>query len=150
MTKLFSVLRTFDMRQVGACSFCMRVSFQAMTIAWIAVAAALSFHLDWWLLPLILAALLSALWLAHIVGRAIRSSADIPDDRGRRAAIGGMLKAIGAAAAISVAFPRGAHADSGCGGWAGNSGCSSGCGRCQRQRANCSCTGSDRSCGQGC
>lgn len=150
MMKLLSVLRAFDLRQLGNCPFCMRVSFQAMAAAWITATTAIALHLDWWHLSMILAALLSAVWLAHIVGRAIRSSIDVPDDQGRRVAIGRMLKAIGAAAAISVAFPRSAHADSGCGGWAGNSGCPRGCLPCQRQRSDCSCTGNDRSCGQTC
>lgn len=151
MTKLFSVLRTFNLRQLGSCAFCMRVSFQAMAAAWAAAATATVMDLDWVCYPSMIAAvLLSALWLAHIVGRAVRSSINAPEDNERRIAIRRILKAIGTAATISVAIPRNAHADSGCGGWAGNSGCSRGCSPCARQRADCSCTGNDRSCGQNC
>jgi hypothetical protein len=145
---LSSIVRTFDLRHVGECPTCMRISFMAMSLAALATIASSLLGLNTALFAM-LAVGLALLWLAHIVTRAIRSARRHHQaDPSRRLAIRTFAQVAVGAAAMS-AIPWGAHADSGCGGWAGNSGCRPCASSCQRQRNDCSCY-SCRSCGNNC
>lgn len=138
-----AIVRIFDIRQVGTCPTCMRISFLVMVFSWVNTAGV-------WLLSLNAASLVGAisilftlLWMAHIVRRAVWSTRSYrPQDQSRRLAIRFAL-ALAGSAAISVALPRSARADSGCGGWGGNSGCPPcsdyGRGECMRQNSGCGC-----------
>jgi hypothetical protein len=144
--------KAFDLRHVGECPTCMRFSFLFMVAAWITLAVATTIEGD----SVVVAGggvlLFSTLWLTHVATRAVRAAVPAKEPtsqvRSRRLALRTLAKAAVGAAALSAAMPWAAHADSGCGGWAGNSGCSR-CGSCQRQTADCRCY-SCRSCGNNC
>jgi hypothetical protein len=151
-----TIIRAFDLRHIGTCPTCIRVSFWVMILSWLIVAIALILDLKN-AAPVIsvVASALTLLWLAHIIMRAINSvRPDRLDDPSRRLALGSFAvtaakAAIGAVVMSAAVFPSQlARADSGCGGWAGNSGCVL-CGDCYRQTANCQCYPC-RSCGNNC
>ena len=145
---LSSIVGIFDLRRIGMCDRCLRTSFVAMICAWIVVFIANQLAYPTGPIALISISL-TALWLAHIVTRASRSTQPAElENNARRRALRSFGRAIVGAAGLSVAFPWQAHADSGCGGWAGNSGCLP-CTRCSRQDRNCNCY-SCRSCGSNC
>jgi len=150
MVRLSSIIRTFNVRNIGTCATCMRISFLAMALSWLLVLAALTLDLNAKVLIYAVSIGLTLLWLAHIITRAARSMHPSgADDYSRRLAIRTFVKAaVGAAVVSGAAFPWQAHADSGCGGWSGNSGCSP-CSACQRQTSDCQCY-SCRSCGSNC
>jgi hypothetical protein len=141
---LSSVLRSFDLRYVGTCRKCMRISFAAMTLSWVAFCAAV------WVGPAASAAAaalcvaLTALWIAHIAARSTRVvRSQLPTDYSRRLALHAAVTAIAGAAAVSVLSQR-AFADgdmSACGGWNGGpeSGCKPCPSNCYRQSAECGC-----------
>ena len=148
-----SVIRSFDLRHLGMCRRCMRISFAAMAVSWLLFGGAL------WLYPaaaLFAAAApvaLTAVWIGHIVARSTRSvRSELPRNYSRRLAIRTAVMAVAAAAATSVASNK-AHADglSPCGGWGG--GPESGCRRCPnncyRQNDECSCVRCATCCGGG-
>jgi hypothetical protein len=133
----------------------MRISFVSMVLSWALLSMALTS--DWnALLPIAVASgALTLVWLAHVTVRPIQSMlADRPHNDARRGALKTLAKGVLAATLVS-AFPWQAYALSGCGGWAGNSGCRL-CSndrlpphRCERQDNNCRCYWC-RSCGNDC
>ena len=149
-----TILRSFDLRHVGTCPTCMRISFASMFLSWLLVSAGLL--LDWnALLPIALVSLgLTLVWLAHVTTRPVQSMlVDAPHDKTRRQALKALAKGVLAAAMVS-AVPFDAYALSGCGGWAGNSGCrrckdGTRVTRCERQDNDCTCYFC-RSCGNNC
>ena len=149
-----SILQTFDLRLVGTCPTCMRVSFFTMVTTWAAVLAASLYYVPAmpWLASV--AGLLTLLWLAHITARTKwnyqNSTRSKPVDRSRLLALRSVAKAAVALVGMSAMMISPARADSSCGGWSGNSGCSA-CsgGSCYRQRTDCSCY-KDRGCGNSC
>lgn len=149
-----SILRTFDLRSVGTCPTCMRISFFTMVTAWVAVLAASFYYPPAMLWLVSIAGLTTLLWLAHITARTKwnyqNSTKSESVDRSRLVALRTVAKAAVALAGMSAMMISPARADSGCGGWAGNSGCRP-CpgGSCYRQRTDCSCY-PDRGCGDGC
>lgn len=151
MFNLAYVIRAFDLRRVGSCAKCIKISFILMLSLWVLVVSQFSFG-SGMKVTVAGAVIFSALWLSHVFGRAIRmTNNDVHGIESRRRALRKFASAAAGAivTSLAIAIPS-AYADSGCGGWAGNSGCPSGCSSCQRQRSDCSCTGSDRSCGDGC
>lgn len=149
MITLSSIIRSFDLRHIGTCPTCMRISFLAMILSWLLAYVAITVDSNATVLIGIATVSLTLLWLAHITTRVMRSiPSNLPQDNSRRLAIRTLAKAAVGAALMSATFPWQAHADSGCGGWAGNSGCRS-CNSCQRQTADCRCY-SCRSCGNNC
>jgi hypothetical protein len=141
--KFSSVIRSFDLRHVGTCRKCMRISFLAMTMSWVLLFGGL------WLCPnaaivvSIGAVSLTAVWAAHVVARSMRSvRAELPKDYSRRLAIRTAVMAAAGATVVSVVSSR-AYADgvSGCGGWGGGpeSGCSPCPSNCYRQNDECGC-----------
>ena len=152
MRKVAAVLGLIDLRRVGACPRCMKASFCSAAIAWLGAVGLSLIGSDTWSIALVtFAVVLSSLWLAHVVARATRIlSVSEPHDSNRRLTFKRTAKALTSAVVVSVAVGpwAGALADSGCGGWAGNSGCLP-CRPCDRQRANCECY-ECASCGQNC
>jgi hypothetical protein len=152
MKTLASVIQTFNLRHVGVCPTCVRISFRVMILSWVIVLNALALNLYAHpMMILVPSCGLTLLWSAHVITRALRS---MPmqrlGDPSRRLAIRAFVKAAAGAAVMSVAATsRQARADSGCGGWAGNSGCGGPVGPCQRQTVDCR-VYSCRSCGEGC
>lgn len=153
-TMLLTFIRSFDLRHVGRCPTCMRISFASMVLSWLIVFAAQSLDSSA-VLPIALVSLgLTLVWLAHVTTRPIQSMlADVPHSRTRRQALKALAKGVLAAAMVS-AVPVNAYALSGCGGWTGNSGCrrckdGSRVTRCERQDNDCTCYFC-RSCGNGC
>jgi hypothetical protein len=154
MISFSDIVRSFDLRHVGTCPTCMRISFVSMILSWLLAYAAL---MSGWsaLLPIALASgALTLVWLAHVTVRPIQAMlADQPHSGARRGALRTLAKGVLAATLVS-AFPWQAYALSGCGGWAGNSGCRR-CkdGRvvtgCMRQDNDCTCY-TCRSCGNNC
>lgn len=146
-----TVFNVFDPRKLGTCPTCMRISFYLMVVTLVALVFCTKDTPIWWF-ALSAASIFTATWLLHVVARVSRNvAADLPQPSRREAlrSIGmTALKSAGAAALISSAIPWQAKADSGCGGWAGNSGCTP-CGPCQRQTSSCGCY-SCRSCGNNC
>ncbi len=153
MVSLSAIIRAFDIRHVGSCPTCMRISFLTMFLSWVSVLCALALDLKATTLISAVSILLTLLWLTHVVRYAMRSThSDQPQNKSRRLAIRLGTAAIGAAA-MSVAFPLQARADSACGGWGGGSNCPPcsdyGYGPCMRQNAGCGCYYC-RSCGNNC
>lgn len=154
MRALLILFRAFDIRHIGSCPTCLRVSFFTMVSSWLFLVASLSLGLAVPPLADALPVLFSLLWLAHVVRRATLSVRhdQLRTNSTRRVALRFALAVMGAAA-VSVAFPWEARADSGCGGWAGNSGCEPcsnyGVARCMRQNSSCGCYYC-RSCGSDC
>jgi hypothetical protein len=153
MATLWYIIRAFDLRHVGQCPTCMRISFGLMALSWTLVFTAAAMDLS--ALPMTVgSAGLTFVWLAHIMTRSIQSVvARTTFSDSRRKTLKALAKGILAAALVS-AFPLPAHALSGCGGWAGNSGCSgcrdgTGVTSCERQDNDCTCYFC-RSCGNGC
>lgn len=149
-----TIWRSFDLKQVGMCPTCMRISFLAMSVSWVLAAGSIATDIPLLkVFTLFTSSALTMLWFAHVFMRAERSSGlNQPEDRSRRVAIQAFARAVIGAAVMSTGalLPwQGAHADSGCGGWAGNSGCRNSCGSCQRQDSNCNCHDC-RSCGSNC
>jgi hypothetical protein len=153
--RLSTVVRSFDLRHVGTCWRCMRISFATLTVSWVLLFGAL------WLWPdvAIFASIgpigLTAVWIAHVVAhsaRAVRS--EPPENYSRRLAIRTAVMAVAGAAAVSV-MSRKAHADglSPCGGFSGQgpeSGCRPCPNNCYRQSAeDCSCFPCDSCCNRG-
>jgi hypothetical protein len=138
-----SVIRSFDLRHVGTCWRCMRISFVAMTVSWVLLCGAL------WLCPdaVIFASIgpisLTAVWLAHVVALSTRSArSELPENYSRRLAIRTAVMATAGAAVMSAMSSK-AYADlSGCGGWGGGpeSGCRPCPNNCYRQNDECGCT----------
>jgi hypothetical protein len=138
-----AVIRSFDLRHLGTCRRCMRISFVTMTVSWVLLCGAL------WLCPdaVILASVgpvgLTAVWVAHVVARSTRSvRSELPKNYSRRLAIRTAVMAAAGAAVVSVISSR-AFADgmSACGGWGGGpeSGCSPCPSNCYRQNDECGC-----------
>lgn len=135
-------LRMFDLRHVGVCPTCIRTSFVATVLSWLLVLSTFLLQLHATTLIIIAASSFTLLWLAHIFTRAIRfpNQTEQPRDASKRRVFGTIAKAALAAAMMSATvFPRTARADSGCGGWAGNSGCNPCVNNCFRQDVNCNC-----------
>jgi hypothetical protein len=155
------ILHSFDLRNLGRCPTCMRISFASMIASWLLTLSAVALGWQSTAFIILLAVAFSLVWLAHIVRRAtLDISHNEPVELGRRLALRStarnVMGAIFGAAALSVSFSSSVRADSGCGGWAGNNQCTNYCSnesggptRCQRQTANCSCYYC-RSCGSGC
>lgn len=153
MIYIETAFRIFDIRHVGTCATCMRISFMTMLLSWVSVLASVAFDTKATMQVSAGSVFFTLLWLAHILRYAARSTPSYdPQNKSRRLAIRFGVALI-SGAAISVAFPFQAHADSGCGGWAGNSGCEPcsnyGNARCMRQNASCGCYYC-RSCGEDC
>lgn len=153
MPTLSSIIRAFDIRNVGTCPTCMRISFAVMLSSWVLLACALFFTSAASIVVAVLSTALTVLWIAHIVARSAQSIRTwvIPENQSRRLAIRKAVMAVLGAAAMSAMSSK-AYADSGCGGWAGNSGCAPLTGpwaRCYRQRTDCSYYAC-RSCGNDC
>lgn len=149
MLTLSSIARMFDVRLLGTCPTCMRISFLAMILSWAFVLGALLFDLNAQVLISVASIGLTLLWLAHIITRAKLSIPhDRPENHSRRLAIRTIANAAVGAAVMTVAFPWQAHAISGCGGWSGSS-CPNKCTSCERQNADCECY-TCRSCGSTC
>lgn len=148
MSQIYSLVRTFDVRLLGTCAKCARISFGVSAASWIllSLAALAGLHIN--MLFFLGSIVLTALWIGHILARAVRATP--PQFESRRAALTRFALAIGGAAVTSLLLSIPAHADSGCGGWAGNSGCDP-CpeGNCYRQRTDCSCW-KDTGCGSHC
>jgi hypothetical protein len=148
------IMRSFDLRHVGTCPTCMRISFVSMILSWLLLYVAVVSDLNAMLPIAIGSAGLTFVWLAHVTVRPIQSMlADQPHSKARRGALKTLAKGVLAATLVS-AFPWQAYALSGCGGWAGNSGCRR-CKdgtivtRCERQDSDCTCYRC-RSCGNDC
>lgn len=153
MISLSAIIRMFDIRHVGTCPTCMRISFVTMFLSWICVIGTLAFADRATMLMSGVSVFLTLLWLTHVIRYAIRSTqSDQPQNQSRRLAIR-LGTAVLGGAAVSVAFPFQARADSACGGWGGNSGCDPcsqyGNARCMRQNSSCGCYYC-RSCGSDC
>ena len=157
MEQFKDLWKSFDLRHIGLCSICMRMSFKAALFAavfWLATLALLA-PAAIQLITGLLTAVLACLWLAHVARRAhLKLIEQDQPDMHRRYALGRVLAVLAGAISVSVAFPRPAHALSGCGGWAGNSGCSrcadgSYVTACERQDEQCRCYFC-RSCGNRC
>lgn len=154
MLLLSSIIRSFDLRNIGTCPTCIRISFLSMAVFWVFVFVAYLVNLHAELPLLVGSVVFTVLWLAHVFARGIRSiPTNQPESLSRRIAIRAFARAALGAVAVSVALiPSRASADSGCGGWAGNSGCQPLSGpwaRCYRQRTDCSYYAC-RSCGNDC
>jgi hypothetical protein len=147
-----SMLGAFDLRRIGTCPKCMRVSFAFLLAGWCAFFALSGLSdggMPWAIL--VIAVIFTLLWASHVVARAYRdASAQSATDAGRRVVFGTFARAIVGAALVSAALlpSQNARADSGCGGWAGGNGCSP-CTSCQRQTSGCSCYDC-KSCGSNC
>ena len=153
MPTVSALLRTIDLRRVGTCQTCMRISFIMMLASWAISLAATSANLKVSQFICGISIVFTLLWLSHVFTRARRSIYfDGNHDGTRRAALRTFGKAVLGAAVTSASLlmSEKARADSGCGGWSGGGGCSHGCGRCQRQDSNCNCSSNDRGCGDGC
>lgn len=146
MSFVRTVIHMFDMRYIGTCPTCMRISFILMILLWCCLFAAFVLDLKGIWLVLAASAVFTPIWLVHIARRAllITKKQDDPSDASKRLALR-LALAVVSAAGTSIAFPWQAKADSGCGGWAGNSGCEP-CysqfgqnGWCMRQDGNCGC-----------
>ncbi len=154
MPILSSIIRSFDLRHIGTCPTCIRISFFLMAVSWLFVVVAYLADLNSEL-PIIGGSFVfTFLWLSHVFARGIRSiPTNQPENLSRRIAIQAFAKAALGAVAVSVTLiPSRARADSGCGGWAGSSGCDPLTGpwaRCYRQRTDCSYYAC-RSCGNDC
>lgn len=154
IVRVSDFIRILNFRNLGTCPKCIRIAFLVMVFSWLVVAIALSLHskatASVWIA--VLASGFTILWLAHVATWAMRSHRlSHPADPSRRLAMGALGRAVlGAAIMSSTAiFPRQAQAYSGCGGWAGNSGCIS-VGHCFRQDSDCRPIGPCRSCGDDC
>lgn len=150
-----AVMRSFDLRHVGTCWRCMRISFGAMAVSWALWLGAM------WLFPhaAMFAAIgpigLTGVWIAHIAAqstRAVRS--ELPRNYSRRLAIRTALAAVAGAAAVSIMTPKArAQGLSPCGGFRGQ-GSESGCrpcpNNCYRQSSeDCGCMPCDSCCQRG-
>ncbi len=123
MPSLSTIIRSFDLRDIGECPTCIRISFIAMVVTWIALIFSTTFYPDSTPLIAFMSTLFTLLWSIHILVRSIRMSrSSEPEDNSRRLVMRTFALAVMSAIAIS-AFPRQARADSACGGWSGNSGC---------------------------
>jgi uncharacterized membrane protein len=138
-----TVTHIFDVRYIGTCPTCMRISFCSMILSWCCLLG--NFALDpseMWL-SLAASVVFTLLWLLHITRRALLVTYyDKPSDPSRRLALRFALSVAGAAA-TSAAFPGQARADSACGGWGPGSDCEPcsnyGRGECMKQNAGCGC-----------
>lgn len=145
MSFVRTVMHMTDMRYVGTCPTCMRISFLLMILSWCCSLGLFSLGLYGMWLSFVASLVFSMLWLLHIARRALLFTRhNRPADASRRLAMRYAL-ALAGAAAVSLASPWQAKADSGCGGWAGNSGCEP-CysqfpnnGWCMRQTSDCGC-----------
>lgn len=145
-----SVFGIFDTKKIGSCPTCMRMSFALMVISWLVLFFTFEKNLDEKPISLALSISLTILWLTHLLVRVkmvILANSDQLNNQERRVVIGSFAKAIVGAVLLSALPPK-IYADSGCGGWAGNSGCLP-CTRCQRQDSNCNCY-ECQSCGDNC
>ena len=138
-----SVIRSFDLRHVGACRKCMRISFAAMTMSWMLLCGALWLCPDAAILVAIGPVVLTAVWVAHVGARSARTvRAELPQDYSRRFALRTAVMAVAGAAVVSV-MSSNAYADgmSVCGGWGGGpeSGCQPCPSNCYRQNDECGC-----------
>jgi len=145
-----AVMRSFDLRHVGTCGTCMRISFAAMSASWVLLGGA------FWLWPDTVAVAsigpiaLTAIWIAHIAARSSRVvCSELPESYSRRLAIRTAIMATAGAAAMSVVSTK-ARADglSPCGGWGGGaeSGCKPCPNNCYRQNDECGCARCDSCC----
>jgi hypothetical protein len=104
---MLAIIRMLDIRHVGTCPRCMRISFLAMTSSWIFTLGLLALGFNATFL-IAISIVLTLLWVAHVVRRTTRSThSHQPQDNSRRLAFRLALALIGSAA-ISVAF-RGKH-----------------------------------------
>jgi hypothetical protein len=148
MNRPLMFIRAFDFRYFGTCRTCMRISFRAMVLSWPLSVGVQIFNLPGRDVLSEVSVAFTLLWIAHVINRANRSlGSNRPPIASRRAMLRTYLKGAVGAVAVS-AFPSLVHADSGCGGWAGNSGCPP-CTACQRQAVDCTCYDC-RSCGENC
>jgi hypothetical protein len=152
MAAFIRIIRILNTSRLGTCPTCTRIAFLAATFSWSLPLIASIFGREGVLFILVAPVGLTLLWIAHVIMAARRSAhSNLPENLSRRLAMWTFAKSIISAAAIS-ALPIAARADSGCGGWAGNSGCSP-CPdymrHCYRQDSNCMCYAC-RSCGDDC
>lgn len=149
MTTLLAIVRALDITKVGMCPTCMRVSFLTFIGFLILTFGAQVLNLPGKEALFVTTVFFALLWASHVVRRAALSSYDRPgaSSSRRRALRFGMTLA--GAAAMSVAFPWQARADSACGGWGQGSGCEPCPSNCMRQDSNCGCF-QCRSCGANC
>jgi hypothetical protein len=153
MIDLHAFVRIFDLSLLGGCPRCIRISGQTAALSWVGLAGivAAGFEAICLYSSLVIACGLTALWFAHLIVRSVRNVR--PDEvamTSRRRAIRAFVSTLIGTAAMSI-LPETALADSGCGGWAGNSGCPP-CPyprNCHRQTPSCQCYPCS-SCGSGC
>jgi hypothetical protein len=153
MAPLSAIIRMFDIRHVGTCPTCMRISFGAMILSWVFTFGVLTVDFATAAFLFGISVLLTLLWLAHIVRRAVQSVlSDQSQIESRRLALRFGVSLAGAAV-TSIAFPGRSRADSACGGWGSScEPCTSqygSRGNCMRQNSSCGCYYC-RSCGNGC
>jgi membrane-bound metal-dependent hydrolase YbcI (DUF457 family) len=160
MITLKTLVSILDLKKVGACPACMRISFVLMAISWLSLFLSFEYSLEPKLAFLVLASGLTVLWLIHVIRRimiVIKTHPEhYPINKERRTAIGNITK-VALGAVLLSALPQRVFASSGCGGWAGNSGCGTPPASigvfpigCYRQENNCNWTGPCNSCGSNC
>lgn len=109
------VLSVFNVRNLGACSLCMQISFSAMIVSWIFLLGAMHVNVYMAVVFTITSTILTILWIGHIFYGARRSllrasSSDSaltvrPQFKERREALRTFGQALVGAAAVSVALP---------------------------------------------
>lgn len=150
---MLALVKMFDMRNVGTCPKCIRLSFLTMLLVCASACYLWTFGVIGTLAFFGISIPFMCLWMAHVIRRASLSfRLHRQHDGSKRLALRLGLALMGSVA-TSIAFPWDARADSACGGWGGNSGCDScdryGVGRCMRQNSACGCYYC-RSCGSDC
>ena len=66
MINLSTIIRSFDLRHVGTCPTCMRISFGSMITAWAVLLVGYSLSSSVFLSVTVAAIILTILWFAHI------------------------------------------------------------------------------------
>jgi hypothetical protein len=96
------VVKTFDLRHLGACPTCMRISFLAMIGSWLLLLVAGPVSLSVYTIAG-LAIFLTCLWLAHISFRALRTLSHMHVAfNGSQASIQSFSRALAASAKLSM------------------------------------------------
>lgn len=106
MKKIGLFLRgMLDFRALGACPLCMQVSFAAMVISWMLLTASAFADAGMLGMSFLLCAVFTALWLAHVSARAVRTLPPRQTEQdARRVALRAFGRAVIGAAVLSTAL----------------------------------------------
>lgn len=106
------IISALGVRKLGSCPICMRISFLAMVISWLALTGAMAFSSNAALFVVPVPLGLTLLWLGHVWARAMRCLPPLqPENESRRQMLRVLGRSVAGAAALSIGALSAAQAE---------------------------------------